>query len=567
MSGRGTVYEDQEYYRREERAPPRAAVRVRDFDDDINYREPGSRPSFLETDDYRVTSGALALRGRDAGPLERRPRAASEVRIRERDERIVERPAQDRVRIREMAVERREPSPPQERLRARVTETTQRYRERSPSPVRVVRETFRERELPRPRSLSPPNIERLRIRTNEREQVRAPSPSPSPSPPPAPPAIQAPPIHQEIITHHRHIDHGFERARVPTPPPPPRREPPRVKETDIDIYTSRNNTEVDITRKSSRSHTPVAPPRRPSLFHDDSYIYEQERDKLRVRDTRMDISRRRSLSARPDKVRLDIRDDDEADYYARKVDERAYMGEAWNGATKDWAIVDVPPGTERVRMDGVGGGSQEITWQRYNGVRRSKFIPERAPEREIARERVEIREEPRRETRETTGLEIDISMNRGSKRESNGGLYEREYERIEETSGRAVGFPRAPPKQRVGDLWTEITKDLVSREAIEEMGYDYEETEFFFYVLQYLKYDDVVALVDLSEVIRRERQDRLRDIERERLRMERREREREERDRRERRWERDSGFSDERIIEREVVYDSTGRRARRSGAW
>jgi hypothetical protein len=33
-------------------------------------------------------------------------------------------------------------------------------------------------------------------------------------------------------------------------------------------------------------------------------------------------------------------------------------------------------GTKRVTMDGIGGGSQEVTWQRYNGVRRSKFITE-----------------------------------------------------------------------------------------------------------------------------------------------------------------------------------------------
>ena len=37
-------------------------------------------------------------------------------------------------------------------------------------------------------------------------------------------------------------------------------------------------------------------------------------------------------------------------------------------------------------------------------------------------------------------------------------------------------------------MWTEVTKDLVIKEAIEQMGYDYEETEFFFYVMEYLKY-------------------------------------------------------------------------------
>jgi hypothetical protein len=188
------------------------------------------------------------------------------------------------------------------------------------------------------------------------------------------------------------------------------------------------------------------------------------------------------MSARPaqrEKTRVDIRDNEsEADYYARRTSDRAYIGEAYNGATKNWAIVDVPPGTERVRMDGVGGGSEEITWQKYNGVRRSKFIPERE------RETVDIRERsieaPRRES---TGLEIEISSRR-----KNGGVYEREYERIEESSSdRRVGLPRGP-KNRIGSLWTEITKDLVVKEAIEELGYDYEETEYFYYVIQYLQY-------------------------------------------------------------------------------
>lgn len=301
---------------------------------------------------------------------------------------------------------------------------------------------------------------------------------------------------------------GFEIAHAPSPPPPRRREPERqTKETDIDIYTSRNNTEVDITKTISRTRTPqpVREPVRESRrenFYDDSVIYEQERDKLRVRDTQLELSRRRSVSARPppprekSRVRVDIRDDEEeADYYARKVNERAFIGEAYNGATKDWAIVDVPPGTERVRMDGIGGASEEITWQKYNGVRRSKFIPEReraAPverERERVEIREEIREEPKRESISSTSLEIDIHTGGGRReRERGGTTYERDYERIEEVSDRRVGLPRAPPKQRMGDLWTEITKDLVSREAIEQLGYDFEETEFFYYIIQYLRY-------------------------------------------------------------------------------
>jgi hypothetical protein len=131
----------------------------------------------------------------------------------------------------------------------------------------------------------------------------------------------------------------------------------------------------------------------------------------------------------------------EAEYYNRRAEERGFMGEAYNGATKDWTIVDVPPGTERVQMDGVGGASQEITWQRYNGVRRARFIPER---------------------------------------EDGGEVYDTRDER---PTRRFVA-----ERDRYSDMWTEITKDLVVREAIEAMGYEFDETEYFFYVMKYLRY-------------------------------------------------------------------------------
>ncbi|RDL41452.1 Conserved glutamic acid rich protein [Venustampulla echinocandica] len=621
MSRRGdAVYEEHDYYSRQGPLPVRTREREREYEEtDVYSRrdERDSRPAFLRDDFGRQEPGQLVIREHDtesyttSRPLERRPRSPSPVRVRERErifhrspsppdrlrarvtetrERVRER-SPSPVRVQERFVERvrqRSPSPPPDRLRARVTETRERVRERSPSPVRI-RERFIERE--RQRTPSPPRLDTsVRIRNIDIEQRESRRPSPSPSPSPSPPrSIRAPPIHQEIITHHRHIDHGFERVRVPSPPPPPRRSK-ETRETDIDIHTSRDNTEIDITRSKSRSRTPqpASRPRRNDFF-DDSDIYDQERDKLRVRDTRVDIDRRRSVSARPDTrdrdmVKVDIRedfghhhhdhlhdDDDEAEYYQRKVAERAFIGEAYNGATKDWAIVDVPPGTERVRMDGVGGASQDITWQRYNGVRRSKFIPERE------RDRVEIREreEPRREkidvreetNRETSNLEIEISTS-NNRRHDHGPVYEREreYERIEETSDRRVGMPRPPPKNRTGDLWTEITKDLVVREAIEQMGYDFEETEYFYYIIQYLRYEDVLELVKISEHIRRERQHRIREIERERERFEKRARERVEWERAERRRERDrrdgseTVFDDERIIEREIIYDSGGRR-------
>ena len=95
-------------------------------------------------------------------------------------------------------------------------------------------------------------------------------------------------------------------------------------------------------------------------------------------------------------------------------------------------------------MDGVGGASAEITWQRYNGVRRSKFIAN-----DDAVELYDDRQDGRR--------------------------------------------PLVPRNGFNDSMWTEITKDLVVREALEELGYEFEETEFFFYVIAYLRYVSLVT--------------------------------------------------------------------------
>jgi hypothetical protein len=208
----------------------------------------------------------------------------------------------------------------------------------------------------------------------------------------------------------------------------PRELPDTTRDTIANLYS---------TKRGGREERESRPTRE---FYDDDVLVERDRERLHVRESHN--SRRRSVSARRDVIGYE----EEEDYYARKTAERGYIGEAYNGATKKWEIVDVPPGTERVRMDGVGGASQEITWQRYNGVRRSKFIPERDTLAVYDRER--------------------------------------EYER-EEVTDRRIALP---PRNKYGDMWTEITKDLVVREAIEDLGYDYEETEYFFYVFQYLRY-------------------------------------------------------------------------------
>ncbi|KAL4925748.1 uncharacterized protein BDV17DRAFT_178097 [Aspergillus undulatus] len=74
-------------------------------------------------------------------------------------------------------------------------------------------------------------------------------------------------------------------------------------------------------------------------------------------------------------------------------------------------------------------------------------------------------------------------------------------------------------KDRHERLWTEITKDLVVREAIERAGYEYEEMDSVYYIFSYLSPDDVNALVEHSDDIRRARRRRIQEIQRERASM------------------------------------------------
>ncbi|KAF2663249.1 hypothetical protein BT63DRAFT_430447 [Microthyrium microscopicum] len=371
----------------------------------------------------------------------------------------------------------------------------------SPSPPPPPRREVHEDEViirrRRPRTPSPPppppppvvEEDEIIIR---RTKERSPSPLPpprEPTPPPAP--IIRPPIHQEIhqeiITHHRHIDHGVERAwspeplpppKSPSPPPPPPPPPPPAMKEEI---------EIDIKRRGRRGD-----------FEEDIHVSTNENAMVR----------HRSLSA--PRRRYDDDLEEEAEYYNRKQMERAYVGEAKNGATQDWNIVDVPPGTERIRMDGVGGSSQEVTWQRYNGVRRAKFI---SGDREF---------------------------------DSGFGMPERQRSPSPAPAPAPLPPPAAspPPTRRPTDMWTEITKDLVLKDAIDAFGYQYEETEFFFYVMEYLKYEDVLQLVELSDDIRRERRRRIREIE----------------------WERENlrrpRYND-RYYEREIIVDTRDGRRRR----
>lgn len=547
-------YDERDHFERERSRPgvreyEDVDVRVRDRERE-RERDRDRVPAFLREDVRRPDPGTLVLRARDVETVERpRRRSPSVTRVRAETREVVRArsvtppPARrrevDDIEIRTRTVERERARSPS-RVRARFVE---RERERSPSPERVVRTT---RYVERRRSPSPVvDRERIRIIEHERERARTPSPSPSPSPPPV---IRGPRIEREVITHYTGIDHGVIQVRPPSPPPAPR---PRQteRETDIDIYTSRHETEVDVHRRVSHSRGRARSPsverrRRPSVpahYHDDDVIVRSDRNRLEVDvDVDVDINgrhqhlhrsmspgghHRRAHSAAPPRAATRYYDD-EAEYITSRIEDRGRVGEALHGATRDWEIVDVPPGTERVRMDGAGGGAAEVTWSKYSGVRRAKFLPEgddvvarpapRAPSRGPVRER-------------ESDTRINVLIHDDKKEDR-------------------------PVKEKRSDMWTEITKDLVSRAAIEEMGYEYEETEYFYYILTYLRYEDVLELVKLSDRIRRARRERVRELEWERTDY------RDEWDtdyhRHSHRHHSGGGYDDERVTEREVIYDS-----------
>ena len=249
------------------------------------------------------------------------------------------------------------------------------------------------------------------------------------------------------------------------------------RDTEIDIWTSRK---VDVHRSGSRER-----PSRPAQSWDDEVV---------IRDSKhlhVDIERRRSLSrgrrahsAAPPTIDYD----DEAYEITSRIDARGRMGEARNGITKDWAIIDVPPGTERVRMDGAGGAGAEVSWQKYSGVRRTKFIPE-VEKSSVVSSSASLSDTRGRDRERRLSVQI-VDKDRGGSRN-------REVE-IEKVTDRRISIHSSTPAApRRTETWTEITKDLVSREAIVELGYEFEETEFFYYIVEYLAYVSPASLSPL----------------------------------------------------------------------
>ncbi|KAF2201160.1 hypothetical protein GQ43DRAFT_46208 [Delitschia confertaspora ATCC 74209] len=198
-----------------ERERPRAREREVERDETDIYikhqHRDQSRPR-RAPDVREIERDEITFRRGEGGPPSRpRPREVDvereEIRFRERE------PPRPREVERDEFIYRRDESHGREREVEKDTITI-RGRERSLPPPRSrgelvarEREEFVIRRRPSP-PRSPPREEIKDEIIIRRMEQRSPTPPPPPPPPPEPEPIVRPPIIQEVITHHRHIDHG-----------------------------------------------------------------------------------------------------------------------------------------------------------------------------------------------------------------------------------------------------------------------------------------------------------------------------------------------------------------------
>ncbi|KAJ5775281.1 uncharacterized protein N7511_000292 [Penicillium nucicola] len=307
----------------------------------------------------------------------------------------------------------------------------------------TTRSTFDSRSRPRDIEADVELDEEIRIRkTKEKLPSRPPSPSME--------SIHVPPIHQDVFTHHRHIDHGFENEHLPHAPSPRLREKGSFDEIDIHHRKKQGGrmSEEDIVIKHRNSEESLSPTSHPSVdFHDPwehatsaSHRAEPIDDGIASLATARSFSRSRQAAS-------SIHDlEDEIEIDSTETEIRAPKG------LDGWSAVQALTREEAIEMTG-------------------------------ALDVVEVK--PRRSS-------------------------------VEEAESGRVAQQIMEPKSARDDRWTEITKKLVVREAIEDMGYEYEESRGYYYIFSYLKPEDIDELVDLSDAIRSARRRRITEIQRER---------------------------------------------------
>ena len=158
------------------------------------------------------------------------------------------------------------------------------------------------------------------------------------------------------------------RRRV-SPDRPPRRRTHTGLTDDGDTISmprrERSEERIEIRRMGQRTGR---------AYYEDSFIDRDDRQQSDAQSAGPKATTGNVTASGQEAPNRDIQD--EADFYSKRVMERSYVGEAENGALRDWAVLEIPPGTKQVVMKGAGGGTLRVTWQLFNGVRRSRFYPQ-----------------------------------------------------------------------------------------------------------------------------------------------------------------------------------------------
>ncbi|KAL4980486.1 hypothetical protein BDW66DRAFT_55850 [Aspergillus desertorum] len=288
--------------------------------------------------------------------------------------------------------------------------------------------------------------------------------------PKVPLPIPVPPLYKESSGRRKALGH-VPVHQIPRPPSPP--SPPRVPS----LKTVLNEREVRHRKKLERAGKKEIENGRRSR---ESLQLSSEPPARQKKGKPTAIVEEPEATGHRDILLEDERGDRRVTYREREFIEERYRQEPQpmrssphSDSMDDWAIVQAPSS-------------------------KSKYSPERESPA------VDVREESRH-TRQRDGPVINLAVDGNMESKHKG-----------DTLRGKVGPRYIGVRDRRDRLWTEITKDLVVREAIERAGYEYEEFDSFYYIFSYLRPDDVSALAEDSDNIRRARRRRIKEIQRER---------------------------------------------------
>ncbi|KAL5606574.1 hypothetical protein BROUX41_002976 [Berkeleyomyces rouxiae] len=299
------------------------------------------------------------------------------------------------------------------------------------------------------------------------------------------PSVFEPTIEREVITHFTNIDHGTINARPQSqvrlqPPKTPRpRSQSRSQSHSRPILLNGNTIQIEI-EQTDRPSRRLAPAEEPTIRISHPKLQRRASSAaplLTHRDTQLQLDQPHNqnlvlITGDPDA-------DEEAHEITARINATGRFGEAVDGITQDWSIVEVPPGTKRIRMDGAGGASAEVTWRRHSGARRARLVLDSKDEADHA-----LGPASRTKSRGPDGRRRDRERDR--KRDD-------------------VTIAVKPSRRQRAERWTEIAKELVSRSALRARGYSFKETDLFFHVSDYVGSSEMVELMALTKQIRRER--------------------------------------------------------------